>query len=170
MKRAVFLVWGPPSKARRSIVLARELGMPIAFLADSWKQGLRAAPLKYPAQFVRTYRILLRDRPRMVFVQSPPSLAVWSVAAYAAIRGARFVIDAHSDAFERGRWTRPRWLNRLVARRAAATLVTDSYWAEMVRGWGAAAVVIPDVPTAYPVEAEPSEQGAIRKNSWCRSR
>jgi len=132
--------------------------MPIAFLADSWKEVLRAAPFKYPAQFVRTYRILLRDRPRMVFVQSPPSLAVWSVAAYAAIRGARFVIDAHSDAFERGRWTRPRWLNRFVARRASATLVTDSYWAELVRGWGAEAVVIPDVPSAYPAAAEAAEQ------------
>jgi glycosyltransferase involved in cell wall biosynthesis len=130
--------------------------MPIAFLADSWEPGLRAAPFKYPRQLLRTYRRLLQDRPRVVFVQSPPSLAVWAVAVYAALRGALFVIDAHSDAFQRGRWTRPRWLNRLVARRAAATLVTDPYWAEMLRGWGAEAVVIPDVPSEYSVGATPS--------------
>lgn len=136
--------------------MARDLGLPIAFLADSWEPGLRSAPFKYPRQLLRTYRRLLQDRPRVVFVQSPPSFAVWSVAVYAALRGARFVVDAHSDAFQRGRWTRPRWLNRLVARRAAATLVTDPHWAEMLRGWGAEAVVIPDVPTDYSVSATPS--------------
>ena len=149
LNRAVFLVWGPPSKGPRSSVLARELGLPIEFVADSWKQGWRSAPLKYPSQLLRTYRRLLSDRPRLVFVQSPPSLAVWSVAVYAAISGGRFVVDAHSDAFERARWTRPYWLNRLVARRAATTLVTDSYWAEMLRGWGAEAIVIPDIPSVY---------------------
>ena len=151
MSRASFIVWGPPSKGRRSIVLARELGLPIAFLSDSWQPGLRAALIKYPKQLLRTYRRLLTDRPRIVFVQSPPSFAVWSVAVYAALSGARFVVDAHSDAFERGRWTRPRWLNRLVARRAAATLVTDLHWAERLRSGGAEALVIPDVPTDFSV-------------------
>ena len=165
-------MWGPPSKGPRSVVLARELGLPIAFLADRWEPGLRADPFKYPRQLLRTYRRLLRDRPRVVFVQSPPSLAVWAIAVYAALCGARFVVDAHSDAFQRDRWTRPRWLNRLVARRAAATLVTDPYWAEMLRGWGAEAVVVPDVPTEFAVGATPpdrTDQGAFTVafvNTW----
>lgn len=132
--------------------------MPISFMADSWKRGLRAAPLKYPEQLTRTFWRLLRDRPRIVFVQSPPSVAVWAVAAYAALRGASFIVDAHSDAFQRGRWIRPRWLNRMVARRAAATLVTDHYWADILHRWGAKAIVIPDVPTAYSAAATPPER------------
>ena len=169
---AIFLVWGPPSKSRRSIVLARELGLPIAFMADTWKEGLRAAPLKYPAQLLKTYRRLLRDRPRVVFVQSPPSFAPWSVAVYAWISGARFVIDAHTDAFERARWTRPRWINRLVARRAEATLVTDSFWAEALRESGAEAIVIPDVPTTYSTGTSSVEANATERltvvfvNTW----
>ena len=58
--------------------------------------------------------------------------------------GARFMIDAHRDAFERGRWSRPRWLDGLVARRAEATLVNDSSGLNGCADGGAGAVVIPD--------------------------
>ncbi len=34
--------------------------------------------------------------------------------------------------------------------------MTDSYWAERLRGWGARAVVIPDVPTDYLAAATPA--------------
>jgi glycosyltransferase involved in cell wall biosynthesis len=71
---------------------------------------------------------------------------VWTVALYAAMTGARFVVDAHSDAFQRTRWTRPRWLNRLVARRAVATLVTDPHWARHLERSRAPVMVVPDIP------------------------
>jgi glycosyltransferase involved in cell wall biosynthesis len=63
------------------------------------------------------------------------------------------VIDAHSDAFQRDRWTRPAWLNRLVQRRAAAVLVTDEHWAQELRTAGANGTVIPDVP--QPMDVPP---------------
>lgn len=147
VRRGVFIIWGPPSKGRRSLVLGTDLGLDeVAYLADDWRPGLARDPFKYPRLAWRTLRLLARRRPRVVFVQSPPTLAVWAVAAYAAASGARFVIDAHSDAFQRARWTRPRWLNRVVARRATATLVTDPHWASQITADGAVAVVVPDIP------------------------
>lgn len=147
LSRAVFIVWGPPLKGRRSLVLGTDLGVEeVAYLSDTWRPGVASDPLKYPRLFWRTARLLARRRPRVVFVQSPPTLAVWTVALYAAIVGARFVIDAHSDAFQRPRWTRPRWLNRVVARRAVATLVTDQHWAERLGRDAAPVMVVPDIP------------------------
>lgn len=147
VRRGVFIIWGPPLKGRRSLVLGIALGLDeVAYLADDWRPGVAREPLKYPRLAWRTIRLLARRRPRVVFVQSPPTLAVWAVATYAALTGARFVIDAHSDAFQRARWTRPRWLNRIVARRAAATLVTDPHWAEGLTAAGAVALVVPDIP------------------------
>lgn len=104
-----------------------------------------------------------------MFVQSPPSFAVWIVAIYCAIARAPFVIDAHSDAFERARWTRPAWLNRLVARQAVATIVTNEHWAGLVRSWGADAVSIAAIPTELLVgEPPPMKPGfnVTVVNSW----
>lgn len=148
LARAAFLVWGPPRKGPRSAALARELGIRhLIFTLTTWRSGFRAQPTKYLQHLWRTSAAFLRYRPRLVFVQSPPTVAVWVAALYTALRGGRFVIDQHSDAFGRARWTRPRWLNRFVARRAMVTFVTDDYWAEQLRADGVRVLVVPDAPT-----------------------
>jgi len=117
-----------------------------------------SAVARYPRQLLDTIAALARMRPRAVLVQHPPTPVVWTVALYAALTGARYVIDAHSDAFQRARWLRPLWLTRAIARRAAAVLVTDRHWAHTVEAWGARAIVNQDVPTtfvrdpSYPIE------------------
>jgi glycosyltransferase involved in cell wall biosynthesis len=149
LPNALFVVWGPPRKGPRSAVMAHEFGIPILFTASGWRPGVLTQPFKYGRHFLATLKALGRRRPRVVFVQSPPTLAVWTVAAYAAVRGGAYVIDFHSDAFLRMRWVRPRWLNNFVARRAAMTLVTDAHWAAVLSAAGARVTVLPDVPTDY---------------------
>lgn len=152
---AIFLVWGPPSHGPRSKVFARELGIDVEFVEVTKRRGLLAAPYKYPLQFLRTVRLLRRRRPRLVFVQSPPNLAVATVAAYCALTGARYVIDAHSAALLSPLWTRPRWLNRLLFRQAAATIVTGEHFARTLEADGARAVVLRDVPTDFVKSPQP---------------
>jgi glycosyltransferase involved in cell wall biosynthesis len=147
---ALFLVWGPPSHGPRSRVLARELGIDISFVHATERRGLLIAPLKYGYQAPATLVLLLRRRPGVVFVQSPPSLAVLVVALYAAVTGTRFIVDAHSDAMLSPIWTRPRWLYRLLARRALATVVTNEHFAATIRSWDGRALVLRDIPTAFP--------------------
>ncbi len=154
-RQALFLVWGPPSHGPRSQVFARELGIPIEFVDVTRKRGWTAALGKYPRQAWRTVRLLREARPDLVFVQSPPSFAVLAVAFYARRGDRRFVVDAHSDALQAWYWTRPRWLYRAVARRAAATIVTNERFAGMIRSWGARALVIRDIPTEFPVGTAP---------------
>jgi len=158
--RAAFVVWSPRYKGTRSAWLAVELGMPEpAYFAPTDRRGLGAALLKYPRQFVGTLGALARRRPPVVFVQSPPSFATWTAGLYAAMARAALVIDAHSDAFERGIWTRPGWLNALVMRRAAVTIVTGPHWADRVASMGAEAVVVPAIPTDLPVGDPPPLTG-----------
>ncbi|HEX6230474.1 MAG TPA: glycosyltransferase [Actinomycetota bacterium] len=151
---ALFLVWGPPSHGPRSRVFARELGIEVRFLASTRRRGLLLAPFKYASMGVKTLRLLFARRPRLVLVQSPPSFAPMAVWLYAALSGAGFVVDAHSAAMLSPYWTRPAWLYRLLARGAAATVVTNEHFARRIRGWGGRALVIPDIPTSFPV-AEP---------------
>jgi glycosyltransferase involved in cell wall biosynthesis len=155
---ALFLVWGPPSHGPRSKVFARELGIEITFVTSSRRRGPLVAPFKYASMAVKTFRVLFSRRPRVVVVQSPPTFAVMAVWAYGALTGARFVVDAHSDAMLSPYWTRPAWLFRLLVRKPAATIVTNEHFARKVRSRGGEAIVIPDIPTSfrigepYPVE------------------
>lgn len=153
--RSVFLVWGPPSHGPRSRVLARELGIrELHYIHCTSRRGLLAAPYKYAYQAVRTLLLLFRQRPRLVLVQSPPSLAVLFVWIYCALTGSHYVVDAHSAAFQVPFWTRPRWLHSRLARRAVTTIVTNERFQRLVRDWGGSAFILRDIPTEFP-EAGP---------------
>jgi glycosyltransferase involved in cell wall biosynthesis len=149
--KSLFLVWGPPSHGPRSQVFARELGISeLHFLHVTSRRGVWIAPIKYALQSVWTLSLLLQKRPSLVFVQSPPGLAVLMVAIYCALTGSRYIVDAHSAALQLSVWTKPRWLWAGLARKALATIVTNEHMAHMLQGWGARALVIRDIPTTFP--------------------
>ncbi len=148
--RTLFMVWGPPSHGPRSKVFARKLGIDAHFIYSTMRRGALIAPYKYAVQALKTIKLLVTKRPRLVFVQSPPSFAVVMAAMYSLVSGAGFLVDAHSDAFQRLYWTRPRWLYRWVAKRALATIVTNEHFADQIQGSGGAALVIRDIPTEFP--------------------
>lgn len=124
--------------------------MEVHYVSRSRRRGLVGALVKYPLQTWDTVRLLARMRPKVVFVQNPPSFAPLLVAAYCAIAGARFVVDAHSDAMMSPLWTRPQWLYRRLARRAQATIVTNEHFADIIRSWGGRALVVQDIPAEFP--------------------
>jgi glycosyltransferase involved in cell wall biosynthesis len=146
----MFLVWAERHRGTRSAWLAESIGIDdLRYLAPTRGRGWWASWRKYPRQGVSTLRLLLARRPRVVFVQSPPSFAAWVATWYGVATRAAIVIDAHSDAFERSIWTRPRWATRLVARAAVATIVTNEHWAQLVRAWGGRAITVPSIPTDF---------------------
>ena len=150
--KSTFLVWGFPSQGPRSRALARELGIDsLHFIYKSTRRGATSALFRYAYQTFQTLNILFRERPRLVFVQSPPSLAVLFVYLYCALGRARYVVDAHSSAFTLRIWNRPAWLHRFLARRAVTTLVTNEHFQQTIRDRGGHAFVLRDVPTRFDV-------------------
>ena len=149
--RALFLVWGPPSRGARSRVLANELEIEeLHFIYLLHTQSLLSLPLRYLFRSLRTVFLLWRHRPQLVLMQSPPHVGVAISLLYCILTGARYVIDAHGAAFQSPIWTRPLWLVRLLARRALVTLVTNDKDAHQVGSWGGRAMVIPDIPCDFP--------------------
>jgi glycosyltransferase involved in cell wall biosynthesis len=170
---AMFLVWAERHRGTRSAWLADALGIAeLRYFAPTQRRRLAGAWRKYPVQAAASLGALLRRRPRVVFVQSPPSFATWMAAVYAAMSGAVYVIDAHSDAFEREIWTRPAWVTRLVARRATATIVTNAHWARRVESWGGRALIVPSIPTTFPSGGRAPDMSTSRNvavvNTWAR--
>jgi glycosyltransferase involved in cell wall biosynthesis len=161
--QSLFLVWGPPSHGPRSQVLARELGIKeLHFVYRSTKRGLLHAPFKYSVQAIDTLRLLFRKRPKIVFVQSPPGLAVWVVYFYSAVSNNQYIVDAHSSAFLLPYWTYPRWIYRHLARKAVTTIVTNEHFEKIVTGWGGHAFILRDIPTSFQKVQPSSINGSFK--------
>ena len=148
--KSAFIVWGFPIQGPRSKVLARELGIrSLHFIYFDGRRGALSAPIRYIHQSLKTLKILLRERPNIVFVQSPPSIAALFVCLYSLLTGAKYVIDAHSAAFQLWFWTWPEWLHRFIARKAIVTIVTNDHFQRKIKGWKARAFILRDIPTNF---------------------
>jgi glycosyltransferase involved in cell wall biosynthesis len=119
-----------------------------------WGSHVLTIGFKYAVQSFRTLWLLLRERPRVVFVMTPPVVACYPVWLYCLVTGSTMVIDAHTGAFTDPRWERLRFLHAFVSRRAATTLVTNDYLKSIVDAWGAEATIVRDVPLVF-AEPEP---------------
>jgi glycosyltransferase involved in cell wall biosynthesis len=106
------------------------------------------APLKYVLQALHTIALLIKERPRIVFVQDPPVFATLAVCLYTVLSlgRARFVVDAHSGALLHPWWKPFRWLQKLLYRRALVVITTNQTLAERVRSWGADAIALAGPP------------------------
>jgi glycosyltransferase involved in cell wall biosynthesis len=153
------VAWAPYS--RRSEMFARELGGELHCVHYLKYRSPPYAPAKYVLQAIRTLQILFRDRPRAVHAQDPPFFCGLVVSLYCRVSGAAFVVEYHTAAFGWAwRWAIP--LQKYVARRAAANIVTNEHWADVVRSWGGHPIVMYDAfldlgpGKPYPLEHHPN--------------
>lgn len=145
------IAWAPHS--RRCEMISREFRTRhylVHFLG--FKAPLHA-PFKYVLQAIRTFYILLFERPNAVHVQNPPFFCGLTVYLYTLISGAVFVLDHHSAAFAK-RWNFGLPLTRFLARQAISNIVTNRHWSGIVRSWGAHALIMGDAFLALP-EGDP---------------
>jgi glycosyltransferase involved in cell wall biosynthesis len=147
--RVTYISWA--ESCSRSDHIARELGGRSHMVyAATFASRPATVLFKYALQWVRTARILRRERPDAVFIMAPPVFAALPAIWYAWRTGTHVVVDAHTCAFLLRRWRWFQWLQRAVCRRALTTLVTNDHLAGVVRAGGAHATVVPDVPVVFP--------------------
>ncbi len=146
---ALFLAWSSPGHTRRSELMARKLGIPLRRVYVL-KMKLYLAPIRYVIQAVLTLVTLLRERPKVVFVQNPPIFAPLFAWLYCVITGAGLIIDSHTDALQSPIWQWSLPLHRFLSRQALTTLVTNEHLCQIVKGWGAKSQIIVDVPSEFP--------------------
>jgi hypothetical protein len=114
--KMVFLVWD-----RQSI---RALGIAKHFGANLYL--LYTSRIKHPVLFVRSFRILMKDRPAIVFCQSPPITCAIIPLLYkylfARKSKPKIIIDIHTGAITKP-WSRT--VSRLIMRLATYNIVTN---------------------------------------------
>ena len=156
------VAWAPYS--RRSEMFARELGGTLHCIHYLRFRSPLHAPFKYVMQALRTLQVLFGERPRAVHVQSPPFVCGLVVDLYCLLSGARYVVEHHTASFGRAwDWAMP--MQKLVARHAVTNIVTAERWADLVRSWGAEALVMHDpfldLPPGEPFPLPPGSNVAF---------
>ena len=149
MSRSIFIIWAPI--APRSKLLTEELGINQIYLVHSLQRKVFLAPIRYVLQTIKTINILLKEKPRLVFVQNPPIFAVGIVFIYSKITRTHYIIDSHSAAFIGKRWEWSAGLHKYFARHSFLTIVTNSFLENLVLKWGAKVIVLKDIPGKYPL-------------------
>jgi len=147
MPKGLFIVWH--SHSRRGQLLSDKLQMKL-YRVHALKRRYFLAPLRYILQTIKTLMILVREKPRLIFVQNPPIFAVVAVYIYARLWKAKYIIDSHTVGLLASwwKWTLP--LHAFLSRRAITTIVTNEHLKALVNSWGANAFIVGDIPTTFP--------------------
>jgi glycosyltransferase involved in cell wall biosynthesis len=121
--------------------------------------------LRYVVSSLMSVAHLARHRPVAVIVTNPPVVPGLLVLCYALLTGRRYVLDSHPVAFGAKDHALARRLlpvHRLLARRAAAVMVTTEQWVETVNSWGGRGLVVHEAPPGWSVgDRKPAERPHI---------
>jgi glycosyltransferase involved in cell wall biosynthesis len=144
--KTLFVSWAPYS--RRSQSLCAELNIKWHSVHFLKFQRPAFAPAKYILQAVSTLALLLREHPRLVFVQDPPIFASLVVYIYTVLllRRVNFIVDAHTGALLHPWWKPFRGLQKYLYRRALTVITTNQTLTDRVKSWGANSMVLVDPP------------------------
>jgi glycosyltransferase involved in cell wall biosynthesis len=151
----LFISWAPFS--RRTQSLAARFGLEWVHVRAPWFKRPLYAPLKYPLQIVRTWRLLTARDPAEVWVMDPPVPAVLTAWLYCRRRGRPLVVDMHTVGFYDPKWRALRRLEMPALREAASNVVTNADLAGRVRAWGCPVAILTD-----PLPAPPDLSGVER--------
>jgi glycosyltransferase involved in cell wall biosynthesis len=144
---------------RRTELLAQHLGASLHFIQCGQSEQFVRTPWRYAVQTWRTWRVLLRERPRIVLVQNPPIFCALLASVYARLFHGHFVIDSHTGAFIGRRWSWSVPLHRLLSRSALLTIVHNRAQEAVVADWDCPFMVIGYTPGDYPVMPQPPLHG-----------
>lgn len=162
--KILYIVWY--MHARRAETLSRELQAKLVFVYEARLRTFWLNPLRYLVQCWRTWRLLERERPAFVIIQSPPIFAPLAVALWCKLRGrgqVSYILDCHPSTFYNRRWQWAFPLLRLLARHAAISLLCNEDAQHFLARWQAACIFLPDgLPDLHVSSDEIPVQG--RKN------
>lgn len=146
---AFWITWESQPRNRS---MSRELGIPLHELSFSGPRLVR-----HLKSVVHTLRLLLRERPSVVFSSNPSLVLTYLLLACRTLGLFRLTIDAHYGgvvAVTGSRWIQ--YLLDLANRQADLVIVTNDAHAEQVRRLGGRAFVCPDpLPRLRPNTAKP---------------
>lgn len=147
-RRILAMVWAP--EEARTELFSRNLNAPIYHVHYLLYKRPWIAPFKYVAQALKTWLILFRERPRVVYITNPPVFAPLCVWLYCALTGSHFVMDTHSPALYTPKWAWTVPLQKWLIKRALMNVTDQGRFKRQFEEWGGKALVLEKPPKLPP--------------------
>jgi glycosyltransferase involved in cell wall biosynthesis len=122
MPKFIFIDWRPNNRRAQSI--AKDIGATL-YLAPNILRKKIYAPIRYFYLLFWTLTVLIKSRPMVIFVSTPPTFCPIIVFAYSRLFNRTYVIDASHTA-TMAYWRKVPfgfWFNKLIMNQSLATLV-----------------------------------------------
>ena len=117
-------------------------------------------PVRYFLQTLKTWQILLVQRPTLVHVTNPPIFATLNVFLYCKLFRAQYLLCVHPPSLYSRKWSWTVPLLRFCARHALINILDQERFKTLFESWGARAVVLVKMPRSYPAcDIPPSTHG-----------
>jgi len=137
----LFLIW--KAYQRRAESIAHYFDITIIYYHYSWEEKSKwLKAVSYVLKSVRTLIDIIRFRPGQIFVQLPPTPALYFVGIYGLITGRPYIADCHNAMFLEW-WIRWPFAKSLL-RRASVVLVHNNEVRDYAEKNGIQAMVIRD--------------------------
>ncbi|MEM8859675.1 MAG: hypothetical protein AAGD96_15215 [Chloroflexota bacterium] len=133
---------------RRSEQLAEYFGATLHHISYGQRKSKWQVPYRYLMQSLKTFWVLLQDRPDIVFVQNPPIVILLPVVPYCFLFRAKYIIDSHTGAFTDYKWTLG--LHKWLSQRALTTIVHNKEQELVMQEWDVPYCVLGYADTEYP--------------------
>ncbi len=163
-KKRLYIVWY--SHARRAETMARDVNAQVIYLYEARLKNRWLKPLRYLMQGWNTWKLLERERPSAVIVQTPPIFAPLVVVLWCWLRGrnrAAYVIDCHPGTFYDPNWHWALPLLRLLARGALTVTLCNEDAQYVIKQWNIASLFLPDgIPSMEPAVGNIGTSGEAR--------
>jgi len=132
----VFITWLPYS--RRSQTLAENFhAEPVYFRYLAGKKNVPKAILRYIIMTIHTILLVLRRRPKVVFVMNQPIFLPLTLLFLHYLIGVEYVIDSHSGLFNKPQWKWSLPIMKYAYRHSLFSIVTNQSHRKLTESWGA---------------------------------
>jgi len=140
--------------------------MKLVYYHYPWEEKSRLLKaVSYILKSLKTVADLIRFRPKIIFVQLPPTPALYMVALYALLTGTRYIADCHNGMILR--W----WLQwpfaKTLLRKASAVVVHNSNIRDFAAQHGIQAIVLRD---PLPQHCSVADTGVVERFKLERGR
>jgi hypothetical protein len=155
LSKIIAIVWAP--QEARTAMFAKRLNAALFNVHYLQYKRPLVAPIKYVAQWLKTWLILVQQRPRFVYITNPPVFAALCVAMYCAVTRTQYIMDTHSPALYSRKWGWTVPLQRFLSRFALINIVDQARFQDLFKSWGAKAIVL----ATSPKDAPPDLKGEV---------
>jgi glycosyltransferase involved in cell wall biosynthesis len=106
--------------------------------------------LKYLFLAIKTFALVIKEKPNIIFVMNPPIFVCIPILAYCTFNKNRgYITDSHASAFSLKIWKLLFPLQRFFFKKAITNIVTNATHGNIIKKCGGDVTIIGDIPVIY---------------------